>query len=78
VVRFDKVIAQKAAHVDGAIYWKSFAQYKLARRRNRSMASRPAQGLSKESALNDAKVLEVDARRWPVNLSIRRRWTTTI
>jgi HEAT repeat protein len=29
IVRFDRVIAAKGANVDGSLYWKSFAQFKL-------------------------------------------------
>lgn len=64
VVRFDKVIAQKAAHVDGAIYWKSFAQYKLGKtQESLDGIALLRKDYPKSQYLNDAKVLEVDARK---------------
>ncbi|MEZ5318242.1 MAG: HEAT repeat domain-containing protein [Vicinamibacterales bacterium] len=63
VTRFDRVIAQKGEHADGALYWKAFAQFKLGRT---SDALASIAQLRKEYAqsryLGDAKVLEADAK----------------
>jgi len=64
IVRFDKVIAQKAAHVEGAIYWKAFAQYKLGKtQESLDGIALLRKDYPKSQYLNDAKVLEVDARK---------------
>jgi HEAT repeat protein/TolA-binding protein len=71
IVRFDKVIAQKGANVDGALYWKAYAQFKLGKT-DESLATiatlRKDHGQSRY--LQDAKALEADARKMagkPVN-----------
>ena len=68
---FDRVIAKKAGNVEGALYWKAFAQFKLGKT-DESLAA--IAQLRKDHAqsryLTDAKVLEADARRragQPVN-----------
>lgn len=73
IVRFDKVIAQKAANADGAFYWKAYAQFKLGKADD---AVNTITALRKDYPqsryLTDAKVLEADARRrsgQPVNPS---------
>lgn len=71
ITRFDKVIAQKGSNIDGALYWKAYAQYRLGKT-DESLATIAA--LRKDHSgspyLNDAKALEADARRQsgkPVN-----------
>jgi len=71
ITRFDRVIAQKGTNIDGALYWKAYAQYKLGKT-DESLATIAA--LRKDHSgspyLNDAKALEADARRQsgkPVN-----------
>ena len=71
IARFDRVVAQKGANVDGALYWKAYAQYKLGKSED-SLATIAL--LRKDHAqsryLQDAKSLEADARRTagkPVN-----------
>jgi tetratricopeptide (TPR) repeat protein len=73
IQRFDKVIARKANNVDGSLYWKAFAQFKLGKT-DESLATIAT--LRKDHPqspyLGDAKVLETDARRMagkPVNPS---------
>ena len=64
ITSFDKVIAQKGAHADGALYWKAFAKYKQGKS-DEALASiaelRKSYGQSRY--LNDAKVLEADAKK---------------
>ena len=64
IVRFDRVVAAKGANVDGALYWKAYAQYKLGKS-DESLATIAL--LRKDHAqsryLADAKALEADARR---------------
>jgi HEAT repeat protein len=71
IARFDRVIAQKAANVDGALYWKAYAQYRLGKT-TESLAT--IAQLRKDHAqsryLGDSKVLETDVQRragQPVN-----------
>ena len=71
IARFDRVVAQKGANADGALYWKAYAQFKLGKT-DESLAA--IAQLRKDHAqsryLSDAKVLEADARRragQPVN-----------
>jgi hypothetical protein len=64
IARFDKVIAQKGTHVDGAIYWKAFAQYKLGKtQESLDGIALLRKDYPKSQYLNDAKALEVDARK---------------
>lgn len=64
IVRFDKVIAQKAANADGAFYWKAYAQFKLGKTDD---AVNTIAALRKDYPqsryLTDARVLEADAKR---------------
>jgi HEAT repeat protein len=73
ITRFDRVIAQKGDNVDGALYWKAYAQYKLGRADD---ALATIAQLRKDHAqsryMSDAKALEADARKIagrPVNPS---------
>jgi HEAT repeats len=71
IARFDKVIAQKAANVDGALYWKAYAQYKLAKSNDALATIAQLRKDFPQSRYNaDAKALEADARKMagqPVN-----------
>ena len=71
IVRFDRVIAQKAEHVDGALYWKAYAQFKLARTDDCLATIAQLRRDHQQSRYNtDAKALETDARKMagqPVN-----------
>ena len=64
IIRFDRAIAQKGAHADGALYWKAFAQYK-AGKGDDAVASINAlrKDYPQSRYLNDAKVLEADVRK---------------
>jgi predicted Zn-dependent protease len=66
VVRFDRAIAQKGAHTDGAWYWKAFAQFKAGKNED-ALASIAAlrKDFPQSRYLNDAKVLEADVRKPP-------------
>jgi HEAT repeat protein len=71
IAQFDRVVAQKGANVDGALYWKAYAQFKLGKSDD---AVATIAALRKDFAqsryLADAKVLEADAKRragQPVN-----------
>ena len=71
IVRCDRVIAQRGTNIDGALYWKSYAQYKLGKTEDAIVTIavlRKEHGSS--PYMQDAKVLEADARRMtgkPVN-----------
>jgi len=64
VVRFDRAIAQKGSHADGAWYWKAFAQYKLGKSED-ALASIATlrKDYPQSRYLADAKVLEADVRK---------------
>ena len=71
IAQFDRVVAQKGANADGALYWKAYAQFKLGKSDD---AVATIAALRKDFAqsryLADAKVLEADAKRragQPVN-----------
>ncbi len=71
ITDFDRVVAQKNDHSDGALYWKAFAQLKLGRTSD-SLATIAAlrRDYPKSRYLGDAGVLEADVRRQagqPVN-----------
>jgi HEAT repeat protein len=63
IARFDRAIAQKGSHTDGALYWKAFAQYKLGRT-DEALATLAElrRSHAKSRYLADAKVLETEAR----------------
>jgi HEAT repeat protein len=63
IARFDRAIAQKGSHTDGALYWKAFAQYKLGRI-DEALATLAElrRAHAKSRYLTDAKVLEAEAR----------------
>jgi hypothetical protein len=64
IAHFDRTIAEKGANVDGALYWKAFAQLKLGRTDD---AGATLAVLRRDHAdsryLADAKVLEAEVRR---------------
>jgi HEAT repeat protein len=71
ITRFDRVIADKGEHVDGALYWKAFSQYKLGRSDDSLATLAQLRRDHAQSAyLTDAKTLEADVRKLagqPVN-----------
>ena len=73
IVRFDRVIAAKGANVDGALYWKSYAQFKLGKTDDALATISLLRKDHPQSPYNaDAKTLEVDVRKragQPVNPS---------
>jgi HEAT repeat protein len=71
IARFDRVIAQKTANADGALYWKAYAQFKLGKSDD-ALASitQLRRDHAQSRYLTDAKALEGDVRRnsgQPVN-----------
>jgi HEAT repeat protein len=63
-MRFDQVIAQKGAHAEGALYWKAYSLYKLGRTEDAVAAIAELRRTFAQSRyLNDARVLEADARQ---------------
>ena len=71
IVRFDRVIAAKGTNVDGSLYWKSFAQFKLGKTEDALATIAALRKDHPQSAYNsDAKALEAEVRRragQPVN-----------
>jgi HEAT repeat protein len=71
IVRFDRVIAKKGANVDGSLYWKAYAQFKLGKTDDSiATISQLRKDHAQSRYLSDAKALEADARRragQPVN-----------
>jgi HEAT repeat protein len=71
IARFDRVIAAKGANVDGSLYWKSFAQFKLGKSDDALATIAMLRKDHPQSAYNnDAKALEAEVRRragQPVN-----------
>ncbi|MEO8481389.1 MAG: HEAT repeat domain-containing protein [Acidobacteriota bacterium] len=71
ITAFDRVIVQKGDRADAALYWKAFAQYRLARTDD-TLASiaQLRRDYQQSRYLAEAKVLEADARKaagQPVN-----------
>jgi TolA-binding protein len=71
ITRFDKVVAAGKTNVDGALYWKAYAQFQLART-NDALATiaQLRKDVPQSRYLADAKMLEADVRRLsgqPVN-----------
>ena len=64
IIRFDRAIAQKGTHADGAWYWKAFAQYKSGKTED-AIASINAlrKDFPQSRYLEDAKKLEADVRK---------------
>jgi len=69
--QFDRVLAQKGANADGAAYWKAYSQFKLAKSDDVvTTIAALRKDFPQSRYLNDAKVLEADAKRMagqPVN-----------
>ncbi|HEY6986336.1 MAG TPA: tetratricopeptide repeat protein, partial [Rhodanobacteraceae bacterium] len=64
IVRFDRVIAQKTARTDAAMYHKAYAQFKLGRTAEaQETIALLRKDFPQSRYLNDAKVLEADAKR---------------
>jgi tetratricopeptide (TPR) repeat protein len=64
VIRFDRAIAQKGAHADGAWYWKAFAQYKAGKTEDAIASINSLRKDYPQSRyLEDAKKLEADVRK---------------
>jgi TolA-binding protein len=64
IAAFDDVISRKSARTDGALYWKAFAQSRLARA-DASLATLATleKDYPQSRYLNDAHVLEADVRK---------------
>jgi TolA-binding protein len=64
ITAFDDVISRKTARTDGALYWKAFAQSRLARP-DASLATLATleKDYPQSHYLNDARVLEADVRK---------------
>ncbi len=73
IVYFDRALARKGTHGEGALYWKAFAQYKLGKTTEALAAIADLRkSYPQSSYLNDAKVLEADVRKLdgqPVNVA---------
>jgi HEAT repeat protein len=73
IAAFDRVINQKTDRADAALYWKAFAQFKLARTDDAvASIAKLRQDFPQSRYLNEAKVLEADVRRMagqPVNVA---------
>ncbi|MFZ0593746.1 MAG: HEAT repeat domain-containing protein [Bryobacteraceae bacterium] len=58
-----RVIAAKSNHMDGALYWKAYAEFKLGRAKDAlATLSELRKGYPHSSWLGDAKALELEAR----------------
>jgi HEAT repeat protein len=71
IVRFDRVIAAKGGNVDGSLYWKAFAQFKLGKSDDALATIALLRKDHPQSPYNsDAKALEADVKKragQPVN-----------
>ena len=64
IARFDRVIAAKGANVDGSLYWKSFAQFKLGKADDALATIAMLRKDHPQSPYNsDAKALEAEVKR---------------
>lgn len=64
IIRFDRAIAQKGTHADGAWYWKAFAQYKAGKTEDAIASINSLRKDYPQSRyLEDAKKLEADVRK---------------
>ena len=58
-----RVVAAKSKHVDGALYWEAYAQFKLGRTKDAlATVSELRKSYPQSSWLSDAKALELEAR----------------
>jgi HEAT repeat protein len=73
IVRFDRVIAAKGQNVDGSLYWKSFAQFKLGKADDALSTIALLRKDHPQSPYNsDAKALEAEVKKrggQPINPS---------
>ena len=61
---FGQVISRNGARVDGALYWKAYAQYKLGKTDDAvATLGELRKSFPQSKYLSDAKVLEADARK---------------
>lgn len=64
IARFDRVIAAKGSNVDGSLYWKSFAQFKLGKSDDALATIALLRKDHPQSPYNsDAKALEADVKK---------------
>jgi HEAT repeat protein len=64
IMRFDRTIAQKSSRADAALYYKAYAQFKLGKTEDAVVTVTQLRKEYPQSRyLNDAKVLETEARR---------------
>lgn len=64
IVRFDRSIAQKSPRADASLYYKAWAQFKLGKTEDAvATIGQLRKDYPQSRYLNDAKVLEADARR---------------
>jgi HEAT repeat protein len=64
VTAFDRVVAQKSPRSDGALYWKAFAESRLARPDDAlATLAQLRRDFPQSRYLTDARVLETDVRR---------------
>src|SRR5262245_54883252 len=64
IARFDRVIAAKGANVDGSLYWKSFAQFKLGKSDDALATIATLRKDHPQSPYNsDAKALEAEVKK---------------
>ena len=64
IMRFDRTIAQKSSRADAALYYKAYAQFKLGKTEDAVVTVGQLRKEYPQSRyLNDAKVLETEARR---------------
>jgi tetratricopeptide (TPR) repeat protein len=65
IARFDRVIAEKDDHVEGALYWKAFAQFRLGRTDDALATIAQLRRDHAQSAyVADARTLEADVRKF--------------
>jgi len=64
IVAFDRAIAQKSERADAALYWKAFAQFKLAQTPDAlATIAQLRRDYPQSRYLNEARVLEADVRK---------------
>jgi hypothetical protein len=64
ILRFDRAIAAKGPRADGAVYWKAFAQFKLAKTDDAlATIAQLRRDYDKSRYLADARVLEAEVRK---------------
>ena len=64
IAMFDRVVAQKGARADAALYWKAFAQYRLSKTDDAvATIAELRRSYAQSRYLSDARVLEADVRK---------------